>query len=165
MTFDTNRNLPIVGNLINSEFVFAIVCSRFNDTITKRLLEGANDALIRHGVSTSDIYEIWVPGAFEIPVVAKTLAETGRYNAIICLGAIIRGSTGHYDQVANQCASGIQKVQIDTAIPTIFGVLTTDTIEQAIERSGTKAGNKGYESGLSALEMANLMKQLDKKDF
>ncbi|MDQ1397147.1 MAG: 6,7-dimethyl-8-ribityllumazine synthase [Acidimicrobiaceae bacterium] len=140
----------------------AIVCGRFNDLITERLLSGARDGLIRHGVDEGSITEAWAPGAFELPLVAQRLAASGEFDAVICLGAVIRGATGHYDQVANQCAAGIQRASLETGVPVIFGVLTTDTIEQAIERAGTKAGNKGFESALSAIEMADLLRQLPK---
>jgi 6,7-dimethyl-8-ribityllumazine synthase len=140
----------------------AIACGRFNDLITERLLAGARDGLVRHGVDEASITEVWVPGAFELPLVAKRLASSGEYDAIICLGAVIRGATGHYEHVAGQCAAGIQQAQLDTGVPVIFGVLTTDTIEQAIERAGTKAGNKGYEAAETAIEMADLLRQLPK---
>lgn len=135
----------------------AIVVSRFNEFITSKLLGGAIDCLIRHEVDENKIDVVWVPGAFEIPFMAKKLAMKGDYHGIICLGAVIRGSTTHYDYVCNEVAKGISHVSLHTEIPTIFGVLTTDTIEQAIERAGTKAGNKGWEAALSALEMANLL--------
>ncbi len=138
----------------------AIVVSRFNSTITERLLEGALDALKRHGVADSDITVARVPGAFEIPVVAKTLALTHAYDAIIALGAIIRGATAHFDYVAGPVASALQSIALETSIPTLFGILTTDTIEQAIERSGTKAGNKGFDVALSAIETSSLLKGL-----
>jgi 6,7-dimethyl-8-ribityllumazine synthase len=134
----------------------ALVCARFNDFITDRLLAGARDGLIRHGVDEASLTEVWAPGAFELPLVAKRLASSGEYDAVICLGAVIRGATGHYDFVAGNCASGIAQVQLETGVPVIFGVLTTETIEQAIERAGTKAGNKGWDSALAALEMAEL---------
>ena len=140
----------------------AIVCGRFNDLITERLLVGARDGLVRHGVDEASITEAWVPGAFELPLVAKRLAASGEYDAVICLGAVIRGATGHYEHVAGQCAAGIQQAQLDTGVPVVFGVLTTETIEQAIERAGTKAGNKGYESAETAIEMADLLRQLPK---
>jgi len=140
----------------------ALVCARFNDFITERLLAGARDGLIRHGVDEASLTEVWAPGAFELPLVAKRLASSGEYDAVICLGAVIRGATGHYDFVAGNCASGIQQAQMETGIPVIFGVLTTDTIEQAIERAGTKAGNKGFEAASTAIEMADLLRQLPK---
>ena len=140
----------------------AIACGRFNDLITERLLAGARDGLLRHGVDEASITEVWAPGAFELPLVAQRLAASGEHDAVICLGAVIRGATGHYDQVANTCASGIARVALDTGVPVVFGVLTTDTIEQAVERAGTKAGNKGYESAETAIEMADLLRQLPK---
>ena len=140
----------------------AIVASRFNDTITQRLVEGASDGLRRHGVDAESVDVAWAPGAFELPLVASRLAASGQYDAVITLGAVIRGATGHYDFVAGQCASGVQRVSLDTGVPVIFGVLTTDTIEQAIERSGTKAGNKGFEAAVTAIEMANLLSGLPK---
>lgn len=140
----------------------AIVASRFNDTITQRLVDGASDGLRRHGVDAESVDVAWAPGAFELPLVAGRLAASGIYDAVITLGAVIRGATGHYDFVAGQCASGIQRVSLDTGVPVIFGVLTTDTIEQAVERSGTKAGNKGFEAAVTAIEMANLLSGLPK---
>lgn len=137
-----------------------IVISRFNVFITQKLLEGALDVLRRHKVSEENIYIAWVPGAFEIPLVAKKLAKTQKFDAIICLGAIIRGATPHFEYVAAEASKGIAQVMLETEIPVIFGVLTTDTIEQAIERAGTKAGNKGAEAALSALEMINLLKNI-----
>lgn len=146
------------GNLIAKDLKFAIVVGRFNEFIGTRLLDGALDALKRHGASEDDINIAWTPGAFEIPLVAKKLADTGRYNAIICLGAVIRGSTPHFDYVAGEVSKGIAKVNLDSGVPTIFGVLTTDDVEQAIERAGTKSGNKGWQAAVSAIEMANLIK-------
>jgi len=140
----------------------ALVCARFNNFITERLLAGARDGLVRHGVDEASLTEVWAPGAFELPLVAKRLASSGEFDAVICLGAVIRGATGHYDFVAGNCASGIQQAQMETGIPVIFGVLTTDTIEQAIERAGTKAGNKGFEAASTAIEMADLLRQLPK---
>jgi 6,7-dimethyl-8-ribityllumazine synthase len=141
----------------------AIACGRFNDLITERLLSGARDGLLRHGVDEASITEAWVPGAFELPLAACRLASSGEYDAVICLGAVIRGATGHYEHVAGQCAAGIARVALDTGVPVVFGVLTTDTIEQALERAGTKAGNKGYESAETALEMVDLLRQLPKR--
>jgi len=140
----------------------AIACGRFNDLITERLLAGARDGLLRHGVDEASITEAWVPGAFELPLAASRLASSGEHDAVICLGAVIRGATGHYEHVAGQCAAGIARVALDTGVPVVFGVLTTDTIEQALERAGTKAGNKGYESAETALEMVDLLRQLPK---
>ena len=150
------------GKLFGEGLRVAIVCGRFNDFITERLLAGAQDALTRHGVDDASITVVWAPGAFELPLVAKQLASSGEYDAVICLGAVIRGATGHYEHVAGQAAAGIQRAQLDTGVPVIFGVLTTDTIEQAIERAGTKAGNKGFESAVTAIEMADLLRQLPK---
>ena len=150
------------GNLRGDGLRIAIACARFNDFIGTRLLDGARDALVRHGVDEGSITVAWAPGAFELPLVAKRLASSGEFDAVICLGAVIRGATGHYDFVAGNCASGIQQAQLDTGVPVIFGVLTTDTIEQAIERAGTKAGNKGFESAMTAIEMADLLRQLPK---
>ena len=150
------------GQLRGDGLRVAVACSRFNDLITERLLAGARDGLVRHGVDEASITEVWVPGAFELPLVALRLASSGEYDAVICLGAVIRGATGHYEHVAGQCAAGIQRAQLDTGVPVVFGVLTTDTIEQAIERAGTKAGNKGFEAASTAIEMADLLRQLPK---
>jgi len=155
------------GNLIGVGLKFGIVVSRFNDTIGKELLRGAQDALIRHGVAAEDVDVAWTPGAFEIPLVAKRMADRGgdppaqpRYNAIICLGVVIRGSTAHFDYVAGQAASGVASASLSTGMPILFGVLTTENIEQAVERAGTKAGNKGAEAAMAAIEMANLLRAL-----
>lgn len=148
------------GNLVSSGLKFGIVASRFNEFITNKLLSGALDALKRHGAVDADIEVAWVPGAFEIPLIAQTMAESGKYDAIITLGAVIRGSTSHYDYVCNEVAKGVAATSLKTGVPTIFGVLTTDTIEQAIERAGTKAGNKGWDAAVTAIEMANLRKSL-----
>lgn len=150
------------GDLSGTGLRVAIVASRFNDTITQRLLEGATDGLRRHGVADHSVDVAWAPGAFELPLVAARLAGSGKYDAVITLGAVIRGATGHYDFVAGQCAAGVQRASLDTGVPIVFGVLTTDTIEQAVERSGTKAGNKGFEAAITAIEMANLMAALPK---
>ncbi|MBI3761303.1 MAG: 6,7-dimethyl-8-ribityllumazine synthase, partial [Chloroflexi bacterium] len=139
------------GTLIGTGLKFGIVISRFNDAIGKELLRGAEDALIRHGVAAEDIDVAWVPGAFEIPLVAKRMAEGGRYNAVICLGVIIRGATAHFEHVAGQAASGITAAALATGVPVLFGVLTAENIEQAVERAGTKAGNKGAEAALAAI--------------
>jgi 6,7-dimethyl-8-ribityllumazine synthase len=139
---------------------FAVVCSRWNDFITERLLAGALDTFTRSGVAEGSVDVVWVPGAFEIPVAAKALASSGRYKAVVTLGAVIRGATGHYDLVAGQAASGVARAALDTGVPVVFGVLTTETIEQAIERAGTKAGNKGAESAATAIEMADLLGQI-----
>ncbi len=148
------------GQLIATAGRYALVCSRFNDLIVERLRHGAVDALTRHGVASDDIDVVWVPGAWELPLVAKNLAGSGAYVAVVCLGAVIRGSTAHFEHVAGQCAAGIQRVALDTGIPVAFGVLTTDTIEQAIERAGTKAGNKGAEAAMAALETVNILNKL-----
>ena len=137
-----------------------IVAARFNEFIVSKLVSGALDGLKRHDVKEEDIDIAWVPGAFEIPVIAKKMAMSGKYDAVICLGAVIRGATSHYDLVCNEAAKGIASVSLESGIPVLFGVVTTDNIEQAIERAGTKAGNKGYDCALSAIEMANLTKQL-----
>ena len=139
---------------------FAIVVSRFNEFITSKLLGGALDTLKRHETKEEDIDIAWVPGAFEIPLLAKTLASSGRYDAVICLGAVIRGSTTHYDYVCNEVSKGVAAVGLQTEIPVIFGVVTTENIQQAIERAGTKAGNKGSDAAMSAIEMANLLKKI-----
>ena len=146
------------GKLVAREGTrIAVVAARFNEFITSRLLSGCEDGLVRHGVDTEQIDVAWVPGAFEIPVVAQRLAESGRYDAVICLGAVIRGSTSHYDYVCAEVSKGVAQVSLKTGLPVLFGVLTTDNIEQAIERAGTKAGNKGYDCALSAIEMINLL--------
>lgn len=148
------------GKLDASGLRFGIVVSRFNSFIGERLVEGALDALVRHGANREQISIIRVPGAFEIPLTAKKLATTGQYDALICLGAVIRGSTPHFDYVASEVSKGIASVSLDCGLPISFGVLTTDTIEQAIERAGTKAGNKGFDAAVSAIEMVNLFKGL-----
>ena len=150
----------INGALDGSGRKVALACGRFNDLITERLVAGARDGLVRHGVAEDDISEVWAPGSFELPLVAHRLASSGSVDAVIALGAVIRGATGHYDHVAGQCAAGLQRAQLDTGVPVVFGVLTTDTIEQAIERAGTKAGNKGYEAAETAIEMINLLEAL-----
>ena len=151
------------GQLRGDGLRVAVAASRFNDFITERLLAGAKDGLVRHGVDESSITVAWAPGAFELPLVAQRLACSGEYDAVICVGAVIRGATGHYEHVAGQCAAGIERVQLDTGVPVIFGVLTTENVEQAIERAGTKAGNKGFESAMTAIEMADLLRQLPKR--
>ena len=148
------------GNLISQGLKFGIVIGRFNEFIGSKLLSGALDGLVRHGVNEEDIEVAWVPGAFEIPLIAKKMAKSKKYDGVICLGAVIRGSTPHFDYVSGEVSKGIASVSLDTEVPVIFGVLTTDTIEQAIERAGTKAGNKGYEASVTAIEMANLIKSL-----
>ncbi|RPI10591.1 MAG: 6,7-dimethyl-8-ribityllumazine synthase [Actinobacteria bacterium] len=152
------------GKLRGDGLRVALVCARFNDFITDRLLAGARDGLLRHGVDEASITVVWVPGAFELPLVAKRLGGSGEYDAVIALGAVIRGATGHYDHVAGQAAAGLARAALDTGVPVVFGVLTTDTIEQAIERAGTKAGNKGFEAASTAIELADLMRQLPKAD-
>ena len=153
----------IEGNLSAEERSFGIVASRFNDFVVKSLLEGAIEAIRRHGGGAVDV--VWVPGSHEIPVVARELALSGRYDAIICLGAVIRGATAHFDYVAGGVASGIASVALETNVPVIFGVITTETIEQAIERAGTKLGNKGFEAAVAAIEMANLMPQIRERSL
>jgi 6,7-dimethyl-8-ribityllumazine synthase len=150
------------GDLRGEGLRVAIAASRFNEAIVTRLVDGAVDGLCRHGVSREAIDVAWAPGAFELPLVAGRLASSGNYDAVITLGAVIRGATGHYDFVAGQCAAGVQRAQLDAGVPIVFGVLTTDTIEQAIERAGTKAGNKGFEGAAAAIEMANLLSRLPK---
>jgi len=150
------------GKLDGTGMRVAIACSRFNDMITERLLTGAQDGLIRHGVDAESITVVWCPGAFELPLVARRLAASGEYDAVITLGAVIRGATGHYEEVAGNASSGIQRASLDTDVPIVFGVLTTDTIEQAIERAGTKSGNKGFDAAMTAVEMVDLLKQLAK---
>jgi 6,7-dimethyl-8-ribityllumazine synthase len=155
-----NMKKVLEGNLIGSGLKFAIVVARFNEFINGRLLSGAEDALKRHGVMEDDITVIWVPGAFEIPLTAQKLAQKKEYDAVITLGAVIRGATPHFDFVSNEVAKGVAAASMETGVPVIFGVLTTDTIEQAIERAGTKAGNKGYDAAVTAIELANLYKEL-----
>ena len=148
------------GNLLGTGLKIGIVVSRFNEFITTRLLSGAEDALSRHGVNEDDISVMWVPGVYEIPLAAKKLAASGKYDAIITIGTVIRGATPHFDYVSNEVAKGVANVSLSTEVPVIFGVLTTENIEQAIERAGTKAGNKGYEAAVNAIEMGNLYNQL-----
>lgn len=150
----------IEGNLIAKGKKFGIIASRFNDFITKELISGSKDILLRHGAEENDLTIVWAPGAFEIPAVAQKMAKSKSYDALICLGAVIRGSTPHFEYIASEVAKGIAKVSLDSAIPVIFGVITADTIEQAIERAGTKQGNKGSDAATSAIEMANLMPKL-----
>ena len=153
----------IESNLNANDLKFGIVVSRFNDFITSRLLEGAIDCLKRHGAAIEEVEISWVPGAFEIPLIAKKMSNSKKFDAVICLGAVIRGSTSHYDHVCNEVSKGVQKISNDTEIPNIFGLVTTDTIEQAVERAGSKAGNKGWEAALSAIEMGNLIKIINSK--
>ena len=149
------------GNVVGTGMKIGIVAARFNEFIVSKLVGGAEDALRRHEVDTENNVDLaWVPGAFEIPVVAKKMAKSGKYDAVICLGAVIRGATSHYDYVCNEVSKGVASVSLETEIPVLFGVVTTENIEQAIERAGTKAGNKGYDCALSAIEMINLMKQI-----
>ena len=148
------------GMLLGKGLKFGVVVSRFNEIITARLLDGAKDAFLRHGVSGQDIDVAWTPGSLEIPLVAKKLAESGKYNAIICLGAVIRGGTPHFEYVASEVNRGLGRVNLDTALPVIQGVITADTLEQAIQRAGTKEGNKGFAAAVSAIEMANLLKTI-----
>lgn len=149
------------GNLVGSGLKVGIVVGRFNEFITSKLLSGAQDALKRHGVADEDVDVAWVPGAFEIPLIAQKMAQSKKYDAVITLGTVIRGSTPHFDYVCNEAAKGVQATTLNTGVPVIFGVLTTNTIEQAIERAGTKAGNKGWESAVSAIEMANLSRMFE----
>ena len=146
----------IEGNLVAEGKTFAIVASRFNEFIDNKLVSGAEDAFIRHGVNEDDISLVWVPGAFEIPLTAKKLANSGKYDAVVCVGAVIRGATSHYDYVCNEVSKGIASVGLSSGVPVIFGIVTTENIEQAIERAGTKAGNKGFDAAVSAIEMVNL---------
>jgi 6,7-dimethyl-8-ribityllumazine synthase len=148
------------GQLMVQGLRFGIVASRFNEFITSKLLEGALDGLRRHGASDDDIAVAWVPGSFEIPPVAKKMAESGKYDAVICIGAVIRGSTPHFDFIAAEVTKGVAQIGMSTGVPTIYGVITTDTIEQAIERAGTKAGNKGFVAAETAIEMANLLRSI-----
>ena len=148
------------GNVIGKGLKVGIVAARFNEFIVNKLIGGAEDALVRHGVDTNDVELAYVPGAFEIPIVAQKMAASGKYDAVICLGAVIRGATSHYDYVCAEVSKGIAAVSLEAQIPVMFGVVTTDNIEQAIERAGTKAGNKGYDCALGAIEMINLTRQL-----
>jgi len=148
------------GKVVAQGTKIGIVASRFNEFIVSKLIGGAQDALIRHGVADNDITLAWVPGAFEIPLTAQKMAETGHYDAVICLGAVIRGATSHYDYVCTEVSKGIAAVGLKTEIPVIFGIVTTDNIEQAIERAGTKAGNKGYDAACTAIEMVNLIQEM-----
>ena len=150
----------VEGSRVAEGIKIGIVAARFNEFIVSKLVSGAIDGLLRHDVKEEDVTLAWVPGAFEIPVVAKKMAESGKYDAVICLGAVIRGATSNYDYVCNEVSKGIAQVSLQSGIPVMFGVVTTENIEQAIERAGTKAGNKGYDCALGAIEMVNLMKQL-----
>ena len=148
------------GVLLGEGLKFGVVVSRFNEFITKKLLDGAQDALLRHGVSDGDIDVAWVPGSFEIPLIVKKLAQTKKYDAIICLGAVIRGETPHYEYIATEVTKGIAKVGLEAELPVSYGIITADSLEQAIERAGTKAGNKGFDAAVDAIEMANLLKNI-----
>ncbi len=148
------------GMLLGQGLKFGLVVSRFNEFITAKLLEGAQDALVRHGVNEDDIDIAWTPGSFEMPLIAKKMAQTGKYAAIICLGTIIRGGTPHFEYIAAEVSKGIAAVSLETGVPTIFGVITADNLEQAIERAGTKEGNKGFDAAESAIEMVNLLRSL-----
>ena len=149
------------GKLTSNNIKIGIVASRFNEFITSKLISGARDGLIRHDVPEDSIHLAWVPGAFEIPLIASKMAKSGKYDAVICLGAVIRGATSHYDYVCNEVSKGIAAVSLETGIPVLFGILTTENIEQAIERAGTKAGNKGYDCALSAIEMVNVIREIE----
>lgn len=149
------------GSVVSTGIRIGIVAARFNEFITSKLLSGAMDGLLRHDVKEEDVDVAWVPGAFEIPLIASKMVESGKYDAVICLGAVIRGSTSHYDYVCNEVSKGIASVSLKSGVPVMFGVLTTDNIEQAIERAGTKAGNKGYDCALSAIEMVNLIRSIE----
>ena len=148
------------GLLTGEGLKLGLVVARFNEFITNKLLDGAKDALVRHGVNEADIDIAWVPGSFEIPLVAQKLARTKRYDAVICLGAVIRGDTPHFEYIASEVAKGIAKISLDTDVPVSFGIITADTLEQAIERAGTKAGNKGFDAAVTAIEMANLARAI-----
>lgn len=150
----------IEGNLIAKDLKVGVVVGRFNEFISSKLLGGTMDGLLRHGMNEEDVDVAWVPGAFEMPLVAQRMAESKKYDAVICLGAVIRGSTTHYDYVCSEVSKGIASASMSTGVPVMFGVLTTENIEQAIERAGTKSGNKGYDCAVSAIEMANLLKQI-----
>jgi 6,7-dimethyl-8-ribityllumazine synthase len=149
------------GSLVSNDIKIGIVVARFNEFITSKLLSGAMDGLERHGVKSDDVHVAWVPGAFEIPLIASKMAKSGKYDAVICLGAVIRGNTSHYDYVCSEVSKGIANVSLGSDIPVMFGVITTENIEQAIERAGTKAGNKGYDCALSAIEMVNLIREIE----
>ena len=153
-------NKHFEGVLLGKGLKFGLVVSRFNEFITKKLLDGAQDALLRHGVNQEDIEIAWVPGSFEIPLIAKKLAQTNRYDVVICLGAVVRGGTPHFEYIAAEVSKGIAKVSLETGLPVTYGVITADTLEQAIERAGTKMGNKGFDAAVTAIEMANLVKSI-----
>lgn len=149
------------GKLVSGNIRIGIVAARFNEFITSKLLSGAMDGLLRHDVAEDDIHVAWVPGAFEIPLIASKMAKSGKYDAVLCLGAVIRGATSHYDYVCNEVSKGIASLSLESGVPVLFGVLTTENIEQAIERAGTKAGNKGYDCAIGAIEMVNLIHAMD----
>ena len=149
------------GKLVSKEIKIGIVAARFNEFITAKLLEGAMDGLLRHNMDEKDIHVAWVPGAFEIPLIASKMANSRKYDAVICLGAVIRGSTSHYDYVCSEVSKGIASVSLESGVPVMFGVLTTENIEQAIERAGTKAGNKGFDCAVGAIEMVNLIREME----
>ena len=153
--------ITFVGYLVSNDIRVGIVAARFNEFITSKLISGAMDGLVRHNVNEDNIHIAWVPGAFEIPLIASKMAKSGNYDAVICLGAVIRGATSHYDYVCNEVSKGIAAISLETGVPVMFGVVTTDNIEQAIERAGTKAGNKGYDCALGAIEMVNLLRSID----
>ena len=158
----TMNNMNVFeGSLVSRGMKVGIICARFNEFITSKLLGGTMDGLVRHDVKEENIDVAWVPGAFEIPLIASKMAASGKYDAVICLGAVIRGSTSHYDYVCNEVSKGVAQVGLASGIPVMFGVLTTENIEQAIERAGTKAGNKGYDCALGAIEMVNLMQAIE----
>ena len=148
------------GMLLGEGLKFGVVVSRFNEFVTRKLLDGAQDALLRHGVSQGDIDIAWVPGSFEIPLIVGKLARTKKYDAVICLGAVIRGETPHYEYIATEVTKGIAKIGLETGLPITYGIITADSLEQAIERAGTKAGNKGFDAAVDAIEMANLLKSM-----
>ncbi len=162
MTMPTGTRSTVTGKPQGDGLAIAVAAARWNDFITERLLSGALDTLQRYGVADDDVTVVWAPGSWELPLVCKRLAASGSFDAVIALGAVIRGATGHYEHVAGQCAAGLQRAALDTGVPVVFGVLTTETIEQAIERAGTKAGNKGAEAAVTAIEMANLLRELPK---
>ena len=149
------------GKLVSKEIKIGIVAARFNEFITAKLLEGAMDGLLRHNMDEKDVHVAWVPGAFEIPLIASKMAKSRKYDAVICLGAVIRGSTSHYDYVCSEVSKGIASVSLESGVPVMFGVLTTENIEQAIERAGTKAGNKGFDCAVGAIEMVNLIREME----
>ncbi len=155
-----NKNRCFEGMLLGKGLRFGVVISRFNEFITQKLLEGAQDALLRHGVNETDIDIAWVPGSFEIPVIAKKLVQSKKYDAVICLGTVVRGGTPHFDYIATEVTKGIAQVGLEAGLPVVYGIITADTLEQAIERAGTKMGNIGFEAARNAIEMANLLKSI-----